>query len=78
MGVIRERDMSLQNRGAILVIISIVFNSVGLGLVAMRLGTKLASRRKLGPDDYAILLSLVRCFDVCTDCQKLDHLADHL
>ncbi|MCJ1429694.1 hypothetical protein MMC29_007609 [Sticta canariensis] len=57
MGVIRERDM-MQNRGAVLVIISTIFNSVGLGLVAMRLGTKLASGRKLGPDDYVILLSL--------------------
>ena len=76
MGVIRERDLSLQNRGAVLVVISIVFNSIGLGLVAMRLGTKWASRRKLGLEDCAILLSLVRCFGLCVDCQRLAHLAD--
>lgn len=76
MGVIRERDLSLQNRGAVLVVISIVFNSIGLGLVAMRLGTKWVSRRKLGLEDCAILLSLVRCFALCVDCQRLAHLAD--
>ena len=78
MPVIRARDMSLHNRGAVLVVISIIFNSVALGLVAMRLGTKLASRRKPGLDDYAILLSLVRFIDICVDCQKLDHFAESL
>ena len=78
MAVIRARDMSLHNRGAVLVVISIVFNSVASGLVAIRLGTKLASRRKLGLDDYAILLSLVRFVDICVDCQNLDHFAESL
>lgn len=52
--------MGVHNRGAVLVVISIAFNCVAFGLVAMRLGTRLVSKRQLGLDDYAILLSMVR------------------
>lgn len=53
------RDLNVHNRGAVLVIISIIFNSLALALVAMRLATRMAVKCQLGPDDYAILLSLV-------------------
>lgn len=78
MAVFLARDVSVYTRGAVLVVISIVINGVAFGLVALRLGARLASKRKLGMDDYAILLSLVRFADICMDCQPLDDLADGL
>ena len=60
MTTLHTRDMSLHDRGAVLVIISIVFNVVALALVAMRFVSRWISKRQLGLDDYAILLSLVR------------------
>lgn len=78
MAVVRARDMNVHSRGAVLVVISIVFNIVALALVAMRLGTRLLSKRKLGLDDYAILLSLVCFVDLCSGCRKIDQLTDDL
>lgn len=60
MNTLYMRDMSLHDRGAVLVIMSIVFTVVALALVAMRFVSRLLSKRQLGLDDYAILLSLVR------------------
>lgn len=68
--------MDVHNRGAVLVVTSIVFNIVAFALVAMRLGTRLVSKRKLGLDDCAILVSLVRFVDLCSGCRQIDHLTD--
>lgn len=78
MDVFLARDVSVHKRGAVLVVISIAVNAVAFGLVALRLGARLASKRKLGMDDYAILLSLVCFADICMDCQQLNDLADGL
>lgn len=72
MAAFLARDMSLHTRGAVLVVISIVFSGIAFALVLLRLGARLGSKRKLGMDDYAILLSLVRFADICVDCQELD------
>ena len=50
----------MHDRGAVLMIMSIVLTVVALALVAMRFVSRLLSKRQLGLDDYAILLSLVR------------------
>ncbi|MCJ1265316.1 hypothetical protein MMC22_005192 [Lobaria immixta] len=74
MAVVRGRDMDVHNRGAVLVVTSIVFNIVAFALVAMRLGTRLVSKRKLGLDDCAILVSLIFSVGLsAANCLSVDH-----
>ncbi|MCJ1464379.1 hypothetical protein MMC07_002992 [Pseudocyphellaria aurata] len=74
MGLIQTRDMSVHNRGAVLVVVSIVFNSVAFALVALRLGTRIVGKRTLGMDDYAIFLSLIFSIGLTiANCISVDH-----
>lgn len=51
--------MELYGRGTNLFIISILFAFTAFILVMSRLMSRVTTARKLGPDDYAIMLSMV-------------------
>lgn len=64
MGVIRqrvigERDIGLHGRGTVLVVVSIAFNIISLCLVVTRAASRLVIGRRLGKDDYTIIVSMV-------------------
>lgn len=56
---IESRAMELYGRGTSLFIISILFAFTAFILVVSRLMSRVTTARKLGPDDYAIILSMV-------------------
>lgn len=57
--MLRQRSNEFNGRGVNLVVISIVFTTVAVGLVGTRVASRLTTGRKLGSDDYAIILSMV-------------------
>ncbi|KAK3174183.1 hypothetical protein OEA41_001427 [Lepraria neglecta] len=59
MAILNARDNEFYGRGVNLAVISIVFTSAAACLVVSRLASRLTTGRKLGPDDYAIVASLV-------------------
>ena len=60
MAVLEDRDISFHGRGTNLVIISITWLSVAFCLVGARVASRVTTGRKLGPDDYAIIASVVK------------------
>lgn len=60
MAILEARDVGFHGRGTNLVIISITFLSVAFCLVGARVTSRVTTGRKLGPDDYAIIASVVR------------------
>ena len=74
--------MELYGRGTNLFIISILFVFIAFILVMSRLMSRVTTARKLGPDDYAIILSIVSTSDqaggnssvaLSTNLADLDH-----
>ena len=59
MGAFVPRSNEFHGRGVNLAVVSIVFTLVALGLVVARLAARSTTGRKLGSDDYAIVLSAV-------------------
>lgn len=65
MAVMDLRDVypreipGFHGRGGTLFVLSIVFVSIAVVLVAVRLSTRFATMRELGKDDYFILLATV-------------------
>ena len=57
--VLGPRDVGLAGRGSSLVVISIVFTSLALLLVILRIGARLFAGLRLGADDVAIAFSVV-------------------
>ena len=60
MHVLEVRDVGFHGRGTNLVIISITWLSVAFCLVGARVASRVTTGRKLGPDDYAIIASVVK------------------
>ena len=57
--VLEDRDVGLGGRGFSLVVVSILFTSLALILVVLRIGSRLFSGRKVGLDDFVIIFSVV-------------------
>ena len=59
MTILEPRQIGVHGRGVNLVIVSIIFVTIAFCLVGARVGSRLSTGRKLGPDDYAIIASVV-------------------
>lgn len=59
MAVVQPREREFHGRGLNLAIIAVVFVVVAVCLVMSRLAARVSLGRRLGPDDYVIVLSVV-------------------